>query len=214
MCGRFVSLSWDEVLGVIQSIQMDTPFNPEPDWPARRPDAFPKSIVPIIAPEHGELVPLDLRWGFTAPWDERKVLFNTRIETALDQKSGVWREAIEHGRCIVPTFGFFEPSATETVVSPRTGRPVKRQYEFALPGRLTLLAGVRNEGAFSVVTTSPNSYVAPIHARMPIVLEQDDVSRWISGDFAALADRSDVALNVTSEQAPHEARQGSTPALF
>lgn len=214
MCGRFVSLSWDEVLGVIQSIQMDTPFNPEPDWPARRPDAFPRSIVPIIAPEHGKLVPLDLRWGFMAPWDMRKVLFNTRIETALDQKSGIWSEAIEHGRCIVPTFGFFEPSATETVVSPRTGKPVKRQYEFASPGRLTLLAGVRNEDAFSVVTTSPNRLVAPIHARMPIVLESDDVDRWLSDDFAALADRSNVALNVASEQERREARQGSTPSLF
>ena len=214
MCGRFVSLSWDEVLGVIQSIQMDTPFNPEPDWPARKPDAFPKSIVPIIAQEHGELAPLDLRWGFTAPWDTRKVLFNTRIETALDQKSGVWREAIEHGRCIVPTFGFFEPSATETVANPRTGKPIKRQYEFALPGRLTLLAGVRDEEAFSVVTTSPNRFVAPIHARMPIVLEPNEVSRWLSGDFAALADRSNVILDVTGEQAPHGAQEGFTPTLF
>ena len=214
MCGRFVSLSWDEVLGVIQSIQMDTPFNPEPDWPARRPDAFPKSIAPIIVPEHGGLVPLDLRWGFTAPWDEHKVLFNTRIETALDQRSGVWREAIEHGRCIVPTFGFFEPSATETIVSPRTGKLIKRQYEFTTPGRLTLLAGVRNEDAFSVVTTSPNRFVAPIHARMPIVLELSDVSQWLSGDFAALADRSDVALDVTSKRAQDEVQKGFTPTLF
>ena len=214
MCGRFVSLSWDEVLGVIQSIQMDTPFNADPDWPARRPDAYPKSIVPIIVPESGELVPADLRWGFTAPWDARKVLFNTRIETALDQKRGIWREAIEHGRCIVPTFGFFEPSATETIVSPRTGKPIKRQYEFASPGRLTLLAGVRNENAFSVVTTSPNRFVTPIHARMPIVLELSDVGQWLSGDFAALADRSDVALDVTGEQTSREAQQGFTPALF
>ena len=214
MCGRFVSLSWDEVLGVIQSIEMDTPFNPEPDWPARRPDAFPKSIAPIIVPEHDELVPLDLRWGFAAPWDERKVLFNTRIETALGQRSGVWREAIEHGRCIVPTFGFFEPSATETVASPRTGKLIKKQYEFALPGRLTLLAGVRNEDAFSVVTTEPNRFVAQIHARMPIVLEPSEVIRWLSGDFAALADRSNVILDVTGEQAPGEARQGFAPTLF
>lgn len=213
MCGRFVSLSWDEVLGVIQSIQMDVPFNVDPDWPARRPDAYPRSTVPIIAPEHDRLVPAELRWGFAAPWDARKVVFNTRIETALDQKSGIWREAIEHGRCIVPTFGFFEPSATETVASPRTGKPIKRQYEFASPGRLTLLAGVRNEDAFSVVTTSPNRFVAPIHARMPIVLEPSEVSRWLSGDFGALADRSNVALDVASEQAPHGARKGFSPAL-
>ncbi len=72
MCGRFVSLSWNEVLGVVRSIEMDTPFNIEPDWPARRPDAYPKSIVPIIAPVEDGLAPLDLRWGFTAPWDFRR----------------------------------------------------------------------------------------------------------------------------------------------
>lgn len=214
MCGRFVSLSWDEVLGVIRSIEMDTPFNAEPDWPARRPDVYPKSVVPIIAPTEDGLAPADLRWGIPAPWDSKKVLFNTRIETALDQKSGIWREAIEHGRCIVPTFGFFEPSATETVVSPRTGKPIKRQYEFASPGQLTLLAGVRNEDAFSVVTTTPNRFVAPVHGRMPIVLEPADVNRWLSSDFAALADRSGIVLDVTGEQDSHEAQRGSAPSLF
>lgn len=199
MCGRFVSLSWDEVLGVIQSIEMDTPFNVEPDWPARRPSAYPKSIVPVIAPAEEGLEPLDLRWGFAAPWDSKKVLFNTRIETALDQKGGVWRDAIEHGRCIVPTMGFFEPSATETITSARTGKPIKRQYEFAMPGQLTLLAGVRNQDAFSVVTTEPNRTVAAVHKRMPIVLGRGEVRQWLYGDYPALADRSGVALDAVAE---------------
>ena len=56
--------------------------------------------------------------------------------------------------------------------------------------------------------------LAPIHARMPIVLEPTDVGIWLSGDFAALADRSDVALDVTGEQTSFEAQQGSTPAMF
>lgn len=214
MCGRFVSLSWDEVLGVIQSIQMDTPFNIDPDWPARRPDAYPKSIVPIIAPIDDALAPIDLRWGFAAPWDDRKVLFNTRIETALEQRNGIWHEAIEHGRCIVPTFGFFEPSATETVISPRTGKPIKKQYEFSSPGGLTLLAGVRNRDAFSVVTTAPNRTVAPVHARMPIVLVPDDVGKWLSEDFASLADRSNITLDATGDQEQCKARPGSEPTLF
>lgn len=72
---------------------------------------------------------------------------------------------------------------------------------------LTLLAGVRNEEAFSVVTTSSNRFVAPIHACMPIVLEPTDVGIWLSGDFAALADRSDVALDVTGEQTSFEAQR-------
>ena len=199
MCGRFVSLTWDEVLEVVRSIEMDATFNYEPEYPARRPNAYPKSIVPIISTEDEKLTPVDLRWGFTAPWDDKKVLFNTRIETALDQKNGVWKKAIEDGRCIVPTFGFFEPSATETVVSPKTGKSIKRQYEFMLPNQLTLLAGVRNEDAFSVVTTQPNKIMSPIHQRMPIVLREDEVNQWLYGDFASLADRSNVSLDVKAE---------------
>ena len=46
---------------------------------------------------------------------------------------------------------------------------------------------------------SPNRFVAQIHGRMPIVLELGDVSQWLSDDFAALSDRSDVALDVVGE---------------
>lgn len=199
MCGRFVSLTWDEVLDVVRSIEMDTPYNYEPDCPARRADAYPKSIVPVIATDGRKLAPVDLRWGFIAPWDDKRVLFNTRIETALDQKSGVWKEAIEKGRCIVPTFGFFEPSATETVISPKSGKSIKKQYEFMFPNQLTLLAGVRNDDAFSVVTTQPNKVMVPIHQRMPLVLRQDEVDQWLYGDFASLADRENILLEVSAQ---------------
>lgn len=199
MCGRFVSLTWDEVLGVIKSIEMNAPYIVESDWPTRRMNAYPKSSVPIITPDDDELVPADLRWGFPAPWDSKKTLFNTRIETALSEKSGIWKDAIEHGRCIVPTLGFFEPSATETTISVRTGKPIIVQYEFALPGKLTLLAGVRNEDAFSVVTTYPNDTVAPIHGRMPIVLREEEAKQWLYGDYASLADRQGIELGVHAE---------------
>ncbi len=205
VCGRFIALTWDEVLGVIRSIQMDAPFMPDPDWPAARPNAFPGSIVPVIAPAEGGLDAVELRWGFEAPWDAKKALFNTRIETALDQKEGLWRDALEHGRCIVPTLGFFEPSDTETMPSPRTGKPIKRQYEFSLPGGLTLLAGIQDENAFSVMTTKPNRCVAPIHKRMPMVLREYEADQWLFGDFAALADRSSVELDVTAEPLPKAA---------
>lgn len=202
MCGRFVYLEWDEVLDVIQRIVMHTPFEPRPEWPAGRRIARPGSVVPVISAEDENLAPVDLHWGIPAPWDEGKTLFNTRIETALGQKDGIWSDAVRHGRCIVPTWGFFEPSATETTLSPRTGRPVKRQYEFSLPEGPTLLAGVRVQEAFSVVTTEPNASVAPIHDRMPVVLRQDEARQWLYGDYASLADREGIALNVKAEPLP------------
>lgn len=111
MCGRFKMLTMDEVTEVIRLIQMHVPFNCLPDWPAG-PDARPGATVPVIVPGIGELDATELHWGFEASWANR-LLFNTRIETALGGNPGLWEDPIRRGRCIVPTMGFFEPHATE-----------------------------------------------------------------------------------------------------
>ena len=89
---------------------------------------------------------------------------------------------------------------TERVESERTGRPVRRQYLFRLPGaRAFLLAAVHEGDRFSVVTTRPNASVAPIRNRMPLVLGPGESSVWLGSDFAGLANRSDVDLSSKPE---------------
>lgn len=208
MCGRFVMLTYDEVMDVIRSIEMDVPYHIEPDWPARRPSAYPGSIVPVITESGGILEPQSLKWGFETDW-QKGLVFNTRLETALGPKPGLWKRAINEGRCVVATAGFFEPHATETVRSLRSGRQIKRQYLFDAEGdRPTLLAAVRNADAFSIVTTEPNRIVAPIHKRMPIVLRYEEVPIWMDGHFASLADRSAIDLTVRPED---ELRSSDAP---
>ena len=113
----------------------------------------------------------------------------------------MWAEAIQHGRCLVPVRAFYESHATERVESERTGKPVRRQYRFRLPGaRAFLLAGVQAEGRFSVVTTSPNASVAPVHNRMPLVLGPGESGIWLGADFARLADRSAIHLVAEPER--------------
>lgn len=203
MCGRFVMLTYDEVLGVIRGIEVDAPYNIEPDWPARRPSAYPGSVVPVITESGGTLEPQALKWGFETDW-QKGLVFNTRLETALGPRPGMWKRPIDEGRCVVATAGFFEPHATEMIRSPRSGRQIKRQYIFgAEDGRPTLLAAVRDAGAFSIVTTEPNRAVAPIHKRMPIVLGREEVPVWLDGDFASLADRSSIDLVVQPEDELH-----------
>ena len=85
-------------------------------------------------------------------------------------------------------------------MSPRTGKPVKRPYRFAMPGGApVLLAGVWQDDRFSVVTTEPNAWVSPVHARMPLVLRPAEVPLWLWGareEYARLADRAGVELAV------------------
>ena len=164
-------------------------------------DAWPGSVVPVFVPAGagvpGGLAVATPTWGFESPRDGRPV-FNTRLDTALAQLRagrGLWADAIAHGRCLVPVRAFYEGHMTERVKSERTGKPVRRQYRFRLPGAAAfLLAGVMDGGRLSIVTTEPNADVAPVHNRMPLVLGPGESDVWLFGDFASLADRGRVAL--------------------
>ena len=35
---------------------------------------------------------------------------------------------------------------------------------------------------FTIITTAPNAYMSTIHTRMPVVLEPDDWTTWLSAD--------------------------------
>ena len=168
-------------------------------------DARPGSTVPLFVPDAaGNLRVAELGWGFQLD-GKPHAMFNTRIEPALEQlrrgRRGMWSKAIAEDRRLVPVRAFYESHATERIISERTGKPVKRQYMFRLPGaRAFLLAPVQSDGLFSIVTTAPNASVAPLHNRMPLVLGRGVPSVWLGPDFVSLADRSHISVSATPGQ--------------
>lgn len=204
MCVRFSPLTAEEaraVLGARGTGRHTIRYIEAPD-PLR--DARPGSQVPLFVPDGaGGFRVATLEWGF--PLDGRPhAVFNTRIESALEQlrrgRRGMWSKAIAEGRCLVPVRAFYESHATEKAISEKTGKPVRRQYRFRMPGaRAFLLAAVQQDGRFSVVTTEPNASVAPVHDRMPLVLGPGESSAWLGPDFARLEDRSALRLASASE---------------
>ena len=215
MCGRCITLTYDEVMDVIHQIEVGLPIQVEPDWPAQYPQAYPKSRVPLIlsedalgfgAPQSSKSAPdssasqsnQQLRlfaeektWGFEESW-KNGVVFNTRIESA---DKPMWRESLAHRRCVICARGFFETHATETVSSPKTGRMIKAQYEFKVPDQSILfIGGIWKEDRFSMVTTQANADMAPIHHRMPLVLRSAELASWFGSEYLHLADRSAIPL--------------------
>ncbi|MBQ3301486.1 MAG: SOS response-associated peptidase family protein [Eggerthellaceae bacterium] len=186
-----------------------------------RAQAFPGSVIPAFsqagvleangaalmgASPAGSLEIADCIWGFSVDWQKQSV-FNTRLESALSG-SGMWAGPMERGRCVVPVLAFYEPHATETVVSARSGKSVKRPYVFWQPSTVgqgvepLMIAAVCSDGRCSLVTTEPNAHVAPVHKRMPLILRFEEVPVWLEGDsrdVAELADRSAVGLSVCPE---------------
>ena len=216
MCGRFIMVDRDEVKRIAADIARDLadhageletldpiesfgPFLSQPQPPSGpdgRADARPSSVVPLIAPTaHGaQLAVADMAWGFDMPWT-KGLVFNTRIETALGKPDGVWGASLARRRCIVAAWAFYEPHASETVPSERTGRPVKRQYRFERrDGGPMLLAGIHDKGRFSIVTTEPDDTVAPVHDRMPLTLESEDAALWLAGRHDELSGRPGASL--------------------
>lgn len=206
MCIRMIPLTYDEAAAALDArehtgrarITRRDEFDPVYD-------AYPGSKVPAyVMDSHGRLATVRLAWGFTLEGRPGAV-FNTRIETALDQlrrgRRGMWANAIAQGRCLVPVRAFYESHGTEAVPSEKTGKLVRRQYRFHLPGAgAFLLAGVQHEGQLSIITTAPNADVAPVHDRMPLVLGPGESDVWLGPEFARLADRGGIQLATEPER--------------
>lgn len=218
MCKRCIILTYDEVLDIVHRIEVGAPLNFNPDWPVRTTEAYPKSVAPLIVPKFdtatavptsslatkpfssssslltftpGSLGVRELSWGFEESW-KPGVVFNTRIESATKP---MWRESMEHRRCILPVLAFFETHREETYPSPKTGKLIKRQYEFRIPGQEVVFIGcIWREDTFSMVTTDANADMAPIHHRMPLIVRQKELPLWFGPDYQQLANRSEIRL--------------------
>ena len=146
------------------------------------------------------------RWGLVPHWaSDLKTgsrMFNARAEGLTT--SSAFRDSLRRRRCVVPIDGFYEwkrerPGRQPYHVRRRDGQPL------ALAG---LWAGWRDPATgavrrtFTIVTTTPNSEVADLHDRMPVVLPDDAWRRWLDpgaeiGELLAmLAPNEEVPLTI------------------
>lgn len=138
------------------------------------------------------------RWGFPRPGNKGGVVMNTRIESALE--SPMWRTPFANSACIVPATGFYEWRTKDGTREPH--------YIRRADGKPMLLGGVaawRGAGEAarlraSVVTCTPNKQMASLHDRMPVIVEEEDVGRWLTGNTDA---RLDLAVPSATQLKMH-----------
>lgn len=194
MCGRYIPLTLRQVLHVIDVLAGEAGWGPDDTWRQVPREVYPGDDSQLIIPFEEGLQPVQKRWGYEVSW-RKGPIFNTRIESALE--GGMWRDSIRNRRCLVPCRAFFEPHRTETIRSPRTGRDVKRQYEFWSPDEpVLLLAGIWQDDRYSIVTTEANDVMRPIHDRMPIVMTPEEAPSWLGPAYPTLAELPTTRLSV------------------
>jgi len=142
-------------------------------------------------PRPGQRVMAPARWGLINAWSkDRKWAarqINARAEGIEDKPA--YREAFALRRCVVPVSGFYEWMGEGDRKIPHYIHPAEE--------RVLRLAGLwatwtapetgQAEQTFTILTTTANDVVAPLHERMPVILDRDGATAWLDPD-SALAD--------------------------
>lgn len=159
-------------------------------------DIFPGQIAPVLLYQDGKLQLQEKSWGYPSPIDENKPLFNARIERFYEQKPSMWDQSFAKQRCIIITSEFYEYS--KKVYQADNHKKYHEKFSFLDPKHpLTLIAGIYDQNHFAMVTTEPNKDMKPIHNRMPLVIQPEELRHWLFQNFTDLIDRQNFKLAVT-----------------
>jgi putative SOS response-associated peptidase YedK len=187
MCGRY-RLSKRK-----QAIEEYFETANEVEWEPRY-NIAPSQMVGVIRqdaakPEcHFSLV----RWGLVPYWSKDASvgykMINARSETVADKAA--FSEPFLRRRCLVPADGFYEWQRSTRVKQPfHFGMEDDSLFAFAgLWDRWRDVTGQIVESC-SILTTTPNSLLADVHDRMPVILSPDCYELWLDPGF-----RSPMAL--------------------
>jgi putative SOS response-associated peptidase YedK len=188
MCGRYAITSAPEAIRRLFQLPGPTP-NFAPHY-----NAAPGQELPVIRlhPENGERTLGTLRWGLIPYWSKDPKIawktINARGEKVATTPA--FRDAYKRRRCLVPADAFYEWKAGGKTKQPYAIAMRDRQ-PFAFAGLWENWKDPKTEDwlrTFTILTTSPNEVVAPLHDRMPVILAPRDYDQWLdtSRDPAAL----------------------------
>ena len=135
-------------------------------------DIHPGDTAPVITAagdQGGSLRACRQKWGYPGPGG-KGLVFNARSESVFEKR--MFRESVSLRRAVVPVSWFYEWNKN------------KEKFTFTKEGsRILFLAGFygRYEDGehFVILTTQANASMAPVHSRMPLVLEREQVREWI-----------------------------------
>ena len=136
---------------------------------------FPSQKATVIMGRERHLEAEQMLWGFPR-FDGKGHLINARAETAAERCT--FRECVLHRRCVIPAKGFWEWNKS------------KEKFSFERPdAQVMFMAGCYDcfdgQERFVILTTEANPSIKPVHDRMPLILERNELEDWVTDDGAA-----------------------------
>jgi putative SOS response-associated peptidase YedK len=182
MCGRFTLKTPAETVAVLF---------PGLTTPATSPSyniAPTQQVIAVRSEKTGDPEVVNFRWGLIPSWAaDTKIgatMINARSETARSKPS--FRSAFKRRRCLVFADGYYEWQRLGAKKQPHYITNPDNQIGFCMAGlweRWTDKSTGTNVESCTILTTPANNRLAPIHDRMPVVLNGDCFDCWLDPDF-------------------------------
>ena len=201
MCGRYTLTASGEDVADLFALE-DVPallprYNLAPTQEA--------AVVRVVAPRAPRTLDL-LRWGLIPYWAQDPAIgnrmINARAESVAEKPS--YRDSFQRRRCLIPADGFYEWKKAGKAKQPYLIRRRDRR-PFAFAGLWSTWRDRNTPNAvpretFTILTTSPNDLLRPLHDRMPVILDPTDFAPWLDP-----ANRHAAALQALLQPAPVDA---------
>ncbi len=181
MCGRYtITYDIDQLLDDLDLLMPDFEFEP-------RYNIAPSQRLPIISSDAPNELKL-YKWGLVPFWaKDPKIgykMINARGETIAQKPS--FRNAFKKRRCLIPATGFYEWKKTATGKQPmHIHLKSDKLMTFAGLWEIWEDAEGREMRTFTIVTTTPNAEMEPIHDRMPVIVPPEGRPDWLNTDLPA-----------------------------
>jgi putative SOS response-associated peptidase YedK len=187
MCGRFTLTQSGEAIAQLFNLaevpQIEPRYNIAPTQPVLAVLANPDD------PEERQFK--YFYWGLIPSWAKDPSmgarLINARAETVAEKPA--FRAAFKRRRCLIITDGFYEWQQLGKVKQPyyfyvtqsNTDAVPDGRRPFAFAGLWEHWESSEGDGIESctILTTTSNALLRPIHERMPVILNEQDYNRWL-----------------------------------
>lgn len=138
-------------------------------------EVFPSNnVLTLGANKNNEVVPGITKWGFEG-FKKGQLFINARSESVEEKKT--FSKHFRERRIVFPMNGFYEWDSE------------KKKFLFTGNNEVIYVAGFyrmhENVAESIIMTTEPNTAVSPIHDRMPLIINKNEIDKWILDlDFA------------------------------
>ncbi len=180
MCGRYVVGALGD--GAQRRFSLEEMLDLDPRY-----NAAPTQSLPVIVRQSPNRLAL-MRWGLVPSWAKDASvgsrMINARVETVAEKPA--YGRLLRRQRCLVPASGFYEWKR-------EGGRRIPFYFHlrddalFAFAGLWDVWTNPEGQGevhSYTLITCPANAVVAPIHDRMPVMLEREAEEAWLDPEIS------------------------------